>query len=255
MAINQILEKILNFNLEFILEIFGLTELLILIPHVIILFVIIFLIKESRTRRTKSKIHVGPEYEEEPEPLSPRGSLPQEPSEEPSEEYESSNPNFTNRHFDFESGLEKVVEIVYENGHKVDVRLFLSKNSYEIFSRNYKMNVGDNYVRFIIQVSTRTSSKLISGGNFEFNDDFSKGYTLFVIMKYADSKLISMISNILRAKNFGCLPSKYSIHAHLNDKYPNEDSARKLVSEIALKLKENLHTVKTDDNQTKDNNQ
>ena len=136
------------------------------------------------------------------------------------------NPDFSKREFNFNDGLESVVEVSYEKEREVDVKLFFSNNDWTIFSRNYKEKVGDNFVRFIIEVSKKTNASLISGGNYDFNDDFSKGYSLFVLMKHGDKKLLSQISTILRSKKFGCLPTTFSIHAHLNDENPTEDYAK-----------------------------
>ncbi len=150
------------------------------------------------------------------------------------------NPDFAKRKFDFNDGLEQVVEVLYEKKREVDVKLFFSNDNWSTFSRNYKERVNDNFVRFIIQISRKTNAKLIGGGNFDFNDDFSKGYTLFVLMKYSDKRLLSTISTILRSKKFGCLPTNFSIHAHLNDENPTEEDGKQILSEITGQLLEVL---------------
>lgn len=148
------------------------------------------------------------------------------------------NPDFSKRKFNFNDGLERVIEITYAKDREVDVKLFFSDNDWTTFSRNYKEKVYDNFVRFIIEVAKKTT--LISGGNYDFNDDFSKGYTLFVMMKHGDKKLLSQISDILRNKKFGCLPTTFSIHAHLNDEHPTEDRAKQILSEITDELSDTL---------------
>ena len=59
-------------------------------------------------------------------------------------------------------------------------------------------------------------------------------------MKYSDKKLLSILSNTLRNKKFGCLPTNYSIHAHLNDENPNEDNAKEILREISTELEESF---------------
>lgn len=153
------------------------------------------------------------------------------------------NPDFSKRQFDFNEGLERVIQISYQEEREIDVKLFFSKDDWTTFTRNYTEKVKDNFVRLIIEVSKKTNSSLISGGNYNFNDDFSKGYTLFVLMRYSDKKLLSVISNILRDKNFGCLPTNYSIHAHLNDENPNEDNAKEILREISTKIEQAFRTT------------
>jgi len=150
------------------------------------------------------------------------------------------NPDFPKRKFNFDNEFEKVIQVIYEEGQEVDVKLFLSSNEWSTFSRNYKEKVDDNFVRILIDVSKRTGASLISGGNFNFNDDFEKGYTLFVLLKYSDKKLLSVISEILRGHRFGCLPTKYSIHAHLNDQHPTEEKAKEILSQITGQISQSV---------------
>ena len=142
------------------------------------------------------------------------------------------NPDFPKRKFDLDDEFEKVIQVVYEEGQEVEVKLFLSSNEWSTFSRNYKERVDDNFIRLRIDISKKTGSSLISGGNYDFNDDFEKGYNAFVLLRYADKKLLSVISEILRSNKFGCLPTKYSIHAHLNDENPTEEKAKEILSQI-----------------------
>ena len=150
------------------------------------------------------------------------------------------NPDFAKRQFDFNEGLERVIQISYQEEQEIDVKLFFSQDDWTTFTRNYKEKIKDNFVRLIIEVSKKTNTSLISGGNYNFNDDFSKGYTLFALMRYSDKKLLSVISNTLRNKKFGCLPTNYSIHAHLNDENPNEDNAKEILREISTELEESF---------------
>ena len=141
---------------------------------------------------------------------------------------------------DFNECLERVIQISYQEEQEIDVKLFFSQDDWTTFTRNYKEKIKDNFVRLIIEVSKKTNTSLISGGNYNFNDDFSKGYTLFALMRYSVKKLLSVISNTLRNKKFGCLPTNYSIHAHLNDENPNEDNAKEILREISTELEESF---------------
>ena len=150
------------------------------------------------------------------------------------------NPDFAKRKFDFNEGMEQVLEVEYEKEREVGVKLFFSNDEWTTFSRNYKERVNDNFIRFTIQVARKTNASLISGGNFDFGDDFDSGYTLFVLFKYNDKKLLSDVSKILRSKKFGCLPTNFSIHAHLNDKNPTDDTAKEILSQITDELSSHI---------------
>ena len=142
------------------------------------------------------------------------------------------NENFGNKIFDFNKGLESVIEINYKSPKESMVKLFFSKDDFETFSRNYAEKVEDNFIHFLIKVATKTRSSLLSGGNYEFNESDDAGYTLSVSMKYEDSQLLSVISDVLRSHKFGCYPSKHNILAGKNEKHPMEHHAIKLLSEI-----------------------
>ena len=142
------------------------------------------------------------------------------------------NENFATKTFDFNDGLESVIELNYRAPKESKVKLFFSNDDFKTFSRNYTELKDDNFIRFVIRVAGKAYSSLISGGNYDFNDSFDTGYTMFVSMKYNDPQLMSIISNVLRKHNFGCLPAKHTIHAHKNEKHPINHNAAKLLSEI-----------------------
>ncbi len=156
--------------------------------------------------------------------------------------YNAINPDFAKRQVNFHDGLESAIEVEYKKKREVNVKLFFSHDDFPIFSRNYTERKEDNFVRFIIQVARKTNTKLISGGNYDFDDDFSKGYTLFVILKYGDEELFAKILELLRTKKFGCMPSNFSIHAHLNNDYPMESEAKQILSEITVELTNSLNS-------------
>ena len=142
------------------------------------------------------------------------------------------NENFATKTFDFNDGLESVIELNYKAPKESKVKLFFSTDDFKTFSRNYTELKDDNFIRFVIRVAGKAYSSLISGGNYDFNDSFDTGYTMFVSMRYNDPQLMSVISNVLRKHNFGCLPAKHTIHAHKNEKHPMDHLAAKLLSEI-----------------------
>jgi hypothetical protein len=145
------------------------------------------------------------------------------------------NPNFALKQFDFSKGLERVIELTYNKEKTVDVKLFFSsdKEEWSTFVRNYTEKVKDNFIRLKIDVSRKTYSSLISGGNYSFNDDFDIGYSFNVSMKYGDDKLMHQITTILRANNFGCLPAtKFTVDAHRNYEHPTKFEAEQILASI-----------------------
>ena len=147
------------------------------------------------------------------------------------------NDKFALKQLDFNDGLESVIEISYGAPRESKVKLFFSKGDFATFSRNYAEKIKDNFVRLTIQPATRANASLISGGNFDFNDSFDKGYTLSVSFRRADSKLLAVISQILRNEGFGCLPSKFSIIAHQNTSiYPTDVEAAELLTKLNYKI-------------------
>ena len=154
------------------------------------------------------------------------------------------NEKFGNKQFDFNEGLESVIEVIYGAPRESKVKLFFSTDDFTTFSRNYIEEFTDNFVRLIIHPSTRANASLISGGNFDFDDSFDKGYSLFVSMKYEDSELLTVISNMLRSENFGCLPSRFTISAHRNDDFPTKYQAVEILSKLNGKLSTAISEMK-----------
>lgn len=146
------------------------------------------------------------------------------------------NDKFTLKQFDFNEGLESVIEVSYDSPRENRVKLFFSTNDFTTFSRNYTEKISDNFVRLTMQPSTRANASLISGGNFDFNDSFDKGYSLFVSMRREDPKLLAIISSALRSENFGCLPSRFTITAHRNDNFPTTNVAAEILSKLNHKI-------------------
>jgi hypothetical protein len=151
------------------------------------------------------------------------------------------NPDFVKKEFIFDEGLEKLIHISYQTPQEIDVKLFFNENDWSIFTRNYTEKTDHNSVRLIIEADDKkNSSTLVSGGNFDFNDDFDSGYTLLILVKHGDKKLLKHIGEKLRSKGWGCLPSTFSIMAHLNDVKPTNDNAKTIVSEITDELSNSI---------------
>jgi hypothetical protein len=152
------------------------------------------------------------------------------------------NPEFGAKQFNFSEGLERVIELTYNKEKEVDVKLFFSdeKEEWNTFTRNYKEKVKDNFVRLKIETANKSHAKLISGGNYDFNDGFDEGYSLYVALRYGDKKLFSQISSVLRSNQFGCLPTKFTIHAHRNQKHPTETEAKEILAKISKDITNEL---------------
>lgn len=156
---------------------------------------------------------------------------------EQTENEQNLNDKFTLKQFNFNDGLESVIEVSYGAPRDSKVKLFFSNDDFTTFSRNYTEKIKDNFVRLTIQPTTRANASLISGGNYDFNDSFGKGYSLFVIIRREDPKLMSIISSVLRSENFGCLPSsRFTLTAHCNDDFPTENKAVEILSKLNYKI-------------------
>lgn len=145
--------------------------------------------------------------------------------------------------YNLDSGLEAILVFDYSNPTPTKTRLFFSKeNNTSLFSRDYLENTTHNAIHFKIEPARRKNAKLISGGNFDFNDSFDDGYSLVLSLKYGDQGLRKEIIDILSEERFGCLPSDFTIHAHLNSANPSESHATELLSGIVNRIAERIST-------------
>lgn len=143
--------------------------------------------------------------------------------------------------YNLDSGLEAMLVFDYSTSTPTKTRLFFSKeNNTSLFSRDYLENTTHNTIHFKIEPTTRKNAKLISGGNFDFNDSFDNGYSLVLSLKYGDQGLRKEIIDILNEEGFGCLPSDFTIHAHLNSANPSESHATELLSCIVNRITERI---------------
>ena len=86
----------------------------------------------------------------------------------------------------------------------------------------------------------RTNAKLISGGNFDFNDSSDSGYSLLVSMRFFEKPLLDELSSILRDNKFWCFSSNHTIHAHRDSNYPSEPEAKKILEDITNDISDKL---------------
>ena len=148
---------------------------------------------------------------------------------------------FRNISYNLDSGLEAILVFDYSFPTPSKTRLFFSKeNNTAMFSRDYLANTTDNAIHLKIEPTTRRNAKLISGGNYDFNDSFDDGYSLVVNLKYGDPSLRKEIIDILREEGFGCLPADFTIHAHLNRIAPKESDAKNILSGIVKRVRERI---------------
>ena len=137
-----------------------------------------------------------------------------------------------------------MIEVSYGVAKESKVKLFFSTNDFNTFSRNYTEKISDNFVRLTIAVATRVNASFITGGNFDINTSDSKGYSLFVSLRHEDSKLLAVISNVLRSENFGCLPARFTISAHRNDDFPTNSMAMEILAKLNYKLSTAIQEMK-----------
>lgn len=148
---------------------------------------------------------------------------------------------FQNISYNLNSELEAILVFEYSDPTQSKTRLFFSKeNSNTLFSREYLTNTTDNVIHLKIKPDTHRNAKMISGGNYDFNDSFDDGYTLVLNFKYSDQSLRKEIIDILKKERFGCLPADFTIHAHLNRSTPNESDAKEILARIIGRIRERI---------------
>ena len=94
-----------------------------------------------------------------------------------------------------------------------------------------------------MQIDTTTFSKvssMVSGGNFDFGDDFTRGYTLTVSQSERDTELMKYVVKFLQNLGWGCLYGEKSTHCHLQNDFPNTDDAIKILEDISTRINEDL---------------
>ncbi len=147
------------------------------------------------------------------------------------------NVNFGQIEGSYESdGLEKVIEFDYDQEKIINTKIFFSKKSkdWKIFVRDYQEKIDHNIIHLKINpTKNRTNARLISSGNFDFNDSSDSGYSLLVSIRFFEKPLLDELSSILRDNKFACFSSNYTIHAHRDSNYPNFYEGKKILEDIA----------------------
>lgn len=59
-----------------------------------------------------------------------------------------------------------------------------------------------------------------------------------------DSKLLALISNVLRSENFGYIPAKFTISAYRNSDFPLEHVVVEILSKLNNKLTTTIQKMK-----------
>ena len=146
--------------------------------------------------------------------------------------------NFTNISYDLDSEVEAIILFNYSQPKESRLKLFCSReNNTTIFSRDQLQTNSYNIVHLKIEPTTRKNAKLLSGGNYEFDDSFESGYSLVINLKYEDSKFRHDTIDILKQYEFGSMPSDYTIHAHLNKENPTLSEAKEIFAKIIQDIK------------------
>lgn len=142
---------------------------------------------------------------------------------------------------------EALIQLDYGLLKKISRKVFYSKHNtisdfVPIFNKIAEGKTKTNLIHLKIEPVTDVTqiSKLISGGMFDFRDDFTRGYTLIVSLAHQDGDLLKKILRIIHEKNFGCLSSDYSAHCHLSENEPNEQKAVEMMQFLKKRIEEEL---------------
>jgi len=101
--------------------------------------------------------------------------------------------------------------------------------------------VDSNKLRFKIEVVNKTNiSKIVSGGNYDFGDDFPKGYSLTVSQTNRENVLMNWVTKILRDEGWACIYGEITTHCHLKKEFPTIDEAKILLQNLILKINKSL---------------
>jgi len=101
--------------------------------------------------------------------------------------------------------------------------------------------VDSNKLRFKIEIVNKSNiSRLISGGNYDFGDDFPKGYSLTISQTTRENELMNWVTKILRGECWACIYGEVTTHCHLKNDFPTIDGAKALLQKIILKINKTL---------------
>lgn len=96
-----------------------------------------------------------------------------------------------------------------------------------------------------LQIDITTFSKvatLISGGNYDFGDDFTRGYTIKASQKERDVELMKYVVKTLQNRGWGCLYGELTTHGHYKHDFPTTENSQKMLKDISSLISNDLET-------------
>ena len=98
------------------------------------------------------------------------------------------------------------------------------------------VEVGYNSAHFSIKPSRIRNTKFNFRGMHYVGDNFESGYTLSVSLRHPSTDFSRFLVNKLSKHGFACIPSIQSIHCHLDNKFPTEEEAKKILKKFENEL-------------------
>ncbi|GKS67572.1 hypothetical protein YTPLAS73_11190 [Nitrosarchaeum sp.] len=103
--------------------------------------------------------------------------------------------------------------------------------------------IDSNVLKLKIDVTSFSKvATLVGGGNYDFGDDFSRGYTIKVSQKERDVELMKYVVKTLQSRGWGCLYGELTTHGHYNHDFPTIENAQKMLENISLSINSDLET-------------
>lgn len=101
--------------------------------------------------------------------------------------------------------------------------------------------INSNILKLQIDVTTFAKvATLISGGNYDFGDDFTRGYTLKVTQEERDMELMKYVVKTLQNHGWGCLYGELTTHCHFKHDFPTTEGAQKMLEDISSFINNDL---------------
>jgi SAM-dependent methyltransferase len=93
-----------------------------------------------------------------------------------------------------------------------------------------------NYITLKMSIAkNKESAKVLSGGNFDFDDSTGEGYHLTI--KYTDyDDVVKTVIKTIRESNFACLPSRTSTTCFMNRASQSDDERDSILKELCSKI-------------------
>jgi hypothetical protein len=93
-------------------------------------------------------------------------------------------------------------------------------------------------------VTSSSSIKMLSGGNFDFKDSSGPGYLLKLQYKEYDEAVKEIVKSIREEFNFSCIPGKSSAYCFLPSKVADETGKTALIETLYKFIQEHLEELK-----------